>query len=291
MYKLVAIDLDGTLLNSYGEISIENKNYLKKALKQGIEIVLASGRMPISVRNFCNEVGDLNYLIAGNGTIVYDIKKDEIIYDNFIEKEKVLNIIKICEENSIYYNIYTENSSISKTINYNILYYNYENTKKPENKKLNINLVDDVYKYIDEVNTQNILKITICDDSKIIFGRIINKLREIKGIDVLDVEHMSRKAIKNGTEELSLEYYYTEITNKNSNKWNAVEHLIKKLNISKEEVVGRGDNINDKELVENAGLGIAIGDSYLSSNKIGNIIVKNNNQNGVAEAFEKYILK
>ena len=119
-----------------------------------------------------------------------------------------------------------------------MLYYHYENSKKAPDKKSNINIVEDIYKYIDEVNTSPVLKITICDSDKIIFNRIIeNKLRQIPEIDVLEVAHMSRKVIKNGTEEVDIEYFYTEIANKDVNKWTAIEFLINKLGIKKEEVV------------------------------------------------------
>ncbi|MCI8396320.1 MAG: HAD family phosphatase [Clostridia bacterium] len=64
MYKLLAIDLDGTLLNSYGEISETNKKWVKKALEQGIEIVLTSGRMATSVKGIADEIGANNYIIC-----------------------------------------------------------------------------------------------------------------------------------------------------------------------------------------------------------------------------------
>ena len=55
---------------------------------------------------------------------------------------------------------------------------------------------------------------------------IIRKLRALDTIDVLDVSHMSRKKIKDGTEDVQIEYFYTEITNKNVNKWTAIEYLL-----------------------------------------------------------------
>ena len=82
---------------------------------------------------------------------------------------------------------------------------------------------------------ENYLKINICDDHNVIFNGIIKKLRTINKIDVLDVAHMSRKIIKYGTEEIEIGYYYTEITNQNVNKWNAIQYLINELEISKEE--------------------------------------------------------
>lgn len=289
MYKLIAIDLDGTLLNSYGQVSEKNKIELNKAKQSGAEIVIASGRSTNSVKNIAMDIGASNYIICGNGSLIYDLQKDEIIYDKFIDKKKVLQIIDVCEQNSIYYNIYTENMVIAKTLNNNVLFYHQENANKPDSKKTKINLVQDIYQYVKESKDQNILKITISDNDNIIFNGIIRKLREIKDIDVLDVAHMSRKIIKSGTEEVSLEYYYTEITSKNVDKWYALEYLIDKLNIQKEEVMTIGDNVNDKIMIENAGCGVAMGNSAPYIKEIADIVVADNNQDGVAEAIENQI--
>ncbi len=287
MYKLIAIDLDGTLLNSYGIVSERNKLALMKAREQGAEIVIASGRSTNSVKNIANDLVICNYIICGNGSLIYDLQKDEIIYDKFIDKKKVLQIIEICEQNSIYYNIYTENMVIAKTLNNNVLFYHQENASKPDNKKTKINLVQNIYEYVEKLENQNILKITVSDNDSIIFNGIIRKLREIKDIDVLDVAHMSRKVIKNGTEEVSLEYFYTEITSKNVDKWFAIEYLINKLDIKKDEVMTIGDNVNDKIMIENAGCGVSMGNSAPYIKEIADMVVADNNQDGVAEAIEK----
>lgn len=286
MYKLIAIDLDGTLLNSYGIVSEKNKLALVKAKEEGAEIVIASGRSTNSVKNIAGDLGICNYIICGNGSLIYDLQKDKIIYDKFIDKKKVLQIIDICEQNSIYYNIYTENMVIAKTLNNNVLFYHQENASKPDNKKTKINLVQNIYDYVERLENQNILKITVSDSDSIIFNGIIRKLREVKNIDVLNVAHMSRKVIKNGTEEVLLEYFYTEITNQNVDKWFAIEYLMDKLNIKKEEVMTIGDNVNDKIMIENAGCGVAMGNSAPYIKEVADIVVQDNNQDGVAEAVE-----
>ena len=286
MYKLIAIDLDGTLLNSYGMVSEKNKQALIEANKKGAEIVIASGRSTNSVKNIANDLGICNYIICGNGSLIYDLQHEEIIYDKFIDKKKALQIIEICEQNSIYYNIYTENMVIAKSLNNNVLFYHQENANKPDSKKTKINLVQNIYDYVDQLQNQNILKITISDNDNIIFNGLIRKLREIRDIDVLDVAHMSRKMIKSGTEEVSLEYYYTEITSKNVDKWYAIEYLIDKLNINKEDIMTIGDNVNDKLMIENAGCGVVMGNSAPYIKEIANMVVADNNKDGVAEAVE-----
>ena len=148
MYKLVAIDLDGTLLDPYGQITERSKIAIQNAIDKGTKVVLASGRGVISVRNFANEVGTNEYAICGNGAIVYDFKEESIIYNKFLSKKKVLQLIKICEENSIYYSIYTQNSIITKSLNYNVLFYHQENASKPDGKKTNICITEDVYQYV-----------------------------------------------------------------------------------------------------------------------------------------------
>ena len=285
MYKLIAIDLDGTLLNSYGQVSDKNRLALKQAQENGTEIVLASGRSTNSVKNIANDIGNNKYIICGNGSLIYDLQMEEIIYDKFIEKKKALQIINICEQNSIYYNVYTENMVIAKTLSNNVMFYHQENANKPDSKKTKINLVKNIYDYVQNLENENILKFTISDTSSIIFNSIIRKLREIKNIDVLDVAHMSRKIIKAGTEEVSLEYYYTEITSKDVDKWNSIEWLAEELEIKKEEIMAIGDNINDKMMLENAGLGVAMGNSAPYIKEIADKVVANNNEDGVAEAI------
>ena len=285
MYKLIAIDLDGTLLNSYGIIPEENRKAIKKAQEAGINVVLASGRTTNSVKSLAEELGGNEYIIWGNGSLIYDLKKEEIIYDKFIEKNKALQIIQICEQNSIYYNVYTEDMVIAKTLDNNVLFYHQENANKPDSKKTKINLVDNIYEYVRNLEGKNILKFTISDKSSIIFNSIIKKLRLIRNIDVLDVAHMSRKIIKAGTEEVSLEYYYTEITSDNVDKWNAIEWLANKLKIEKSEIMAIGDNINDKMMIENAGIGIAMGNSDPKIKEIADKVVATNNECGVAEAM------
>ncbi len=289
MYKFVAIDLDGTLLNSCGQVLEEDKKEIKRLLDKGIEVVLCSGRNPMSVKSIASDLGLNSYIICGNGSLILDLKTNEIIYKNYMDKQKVLQIIDICEENSIYYCINTSNNIIAKSLNYNVLFYYHENEKKPEEKRTNINIVSDIYKYVEERPEEDYLKISICDSHNVIFGGIIRKLRQINKINVLDVAHMSRKRIKAGTENVDVEYYYTELTAQNINKWSAIKYLIHKLNIPKEDVIAIGDNINDKEMMENAGVGIAMENSAPYIKEFANYITLDNNSNGVAEALKKYI--
>lgn len=289
MYKIVAIDLDGTLLNSRGEVSVENKNAIKKAKEQGTEVVLASGRVSDSVLSFAKDVGADKYFICGNGSMVYDIQNKKIIYENYINKNKILKLIKLCDENSIYYSIYSEEAVITKSINYHVAVYNYENTKKTDDKKTRINIVEDVYKYVEESNEEKYLKMTICDNDKIIFSSILKKFKNIPNIDILEVSHMSRKKIKSGTEDIELNYYYTEITNQNVDKWYAIQELIKLENISSEEIATIGDNMNDLLMIQNSGFGVAMGNSNPTVKNNANFITLDNDESGVAVAIEKIL--
>lgn len=289
MYKIAFIDLDGTLLNQYGAVGEETKKILKNVMDKGTDIVLASGRPVDAIKQIAKEIESKNYFIAGNGALIYDLQKDEIIYKETIKKEKVLEIIKICNENNIYYNIYTKNEILSSELKYNVLYYYKENKNKEERNKTKINIVQDIYKYIEE-QEEEILKITVCDENKSIFDSILKRLKKVKGIEVLEVEHMSRKVIKNGTDTVEINYYYTEIMLKDTDKWKAIQYLINKLNIQKEEIIAIGDNSNDKQMIQNAGLGIVMKGSAKEVIDIADYVTEQtNNENGVAKALEKFI--
>lgn len=289
MYKMIAVDLDGTMLNSYGEVTENTKRVIKQTIGKGTEVIIASGRSIDSIKGIAQEIGSTKYMIAGNGAVVYDIKNEKIIYEKYIPKNKALDIIKICEQNSIYYNVYTNKSIIADSLRYNVLYYYKENLKKEDSKKTHITLVDNVKKYVEEMKDEKIMKIFICDSTKSIFNSIVKRFTEIQDIEILDVSHMSRKIIKHGTVEIPIEYYYTEISMQNVDKWYALEFLIDKLGIKKEEVIAIGDNTNDKKMIEEAGLGIIMKGSTPVVTEAADFVTDDNNNEGVAKAIERFI--
>lgn len=285
MYKLIAIDIDGTLLNSNSQVSNENKKAISYALSKSVDVVLSSGRMPNTIIPIANEIKANKYLIAGNGSLIYNIQNEKLIYTNYLSKEKVLEVVDFCEKHSMFYNVYTTTSILTKSLDYNTLFYFNENKKNPEDKKINISIMDNIYEYVKKYQNNDFLKITICDNNEFVFKRIIQKLTEIKNVDILKVLHMSKKIIKHGSGTHEIKYFYTEITNKNVNKWTAIKELTKILNIKEEEVIAIGDNFNDAEMIKNAGIGVATRNSFPEIQNIANIVVSSNDENGVAEAI------
>lgn len=289
MYKLIAVDLDGTMLNPYGEVTENTKRVIRNTIKKGTDVVIASGRSIDSIKNIAENVGCSNYMIAGNGAVIYDRKKDQILYEKYIPKSKALDIIKICEQNSIFYNVYTNKSIIANSLRYNVLYYYKENLKKEDSKKTSITLVENIEKYISDMQDEKIMKIFVCDGTKVVFNSIMKKFENMRDIDTLDVSHMSRKVIKKGTYEVPIEYYYTEISMKDVDKWYAIEHLINKIGINKQEVIAIGDNTNDKLMIQEAGLGIIMKGSTPQVTEVADYVTDDNNNEGVAKAIEKFI--
>lgn len=287
MYKLVAIDLDGTMLNSYGEVTENTKNEIKEIIKKGAEVVIASGRSIDSITSIAKSIGNINYIIAGNGAVLYDIEKEKNIYEKYIPKTKAIEIIQICEQNSIFYNVYTNKSIIADKLRYNVLYYYKENLKKEDSKKTNITLVDDIEKYVKEMQNEKVMKIFIADENKSVFNSIMRKFDNMEDLEILEVSHMSRKTISFGTDNVSIEYFYTEISLKDVDKWFALEYLIDTLNIKKEEVITIGDNTNDKKMIKEAGIGIIMKGSNPDLTSIADYITEDNNHEGVAKALHK----
>ena len=154
MYKLLAIDLDGTLLNSYGEVSQKNKEAIQYAQSKGVEVVLASGRDPQTMEKISSELNISHYLIAGNGASVYDMQRQKNIYENFLNPEKALQVIKTCKENSIFFSVYTTKEIITEGLQYNIKVFNNENSFRPNKKRTNIEIVKDIYECVEKENPQ-----------------------------------------------------------------------------------------------------------------------------------------
>ena len=194
--------------------------------------------------------------------MIYDTEEEKSLWKGFLDIRKVFEIIDICEKNSIYYNIYTEDEILTEKLQYNLLFYHKENIYKEKEKRTNINIVNNVKDYIIRNNITEFLKITVCDNSKLVFNNILLKLKKVKNVEILDSSFMTRKVIRDGTKNVEISYHYTEISAENINKWRAIEELSRILNISKEEIMAIGDNVNDIQMIENSKIGVAMDNSW-----------------------------
>ena len=286
LYKMIAIDIDGTLLNSKNELSENTKKVLKEASDRGIFVVLTSGRISKNIVNFCNQIGADKYLISENGASIINLQTGELEYSKYISKDVANKVIDICEENSIYYMVYTQEELIVKNIKYMSLFFYKQNY----NPNARIKQVVAGRDYINSINS-NITKLMICDEDRSIYRSIINKLKDIEEIDILPVPHTSVKKIKVDGEEKTIKYSYADISAKGANKWTAVEYLANKLGIKRSEIIAIGDNINDMHMIYNAGLGVAMSNGSPYVQRVANKVAPSNDNEGVAQIVEKYVLK
>ena len=220
--------------------------------------------------------------------MIYDTEEEKSLWKGFLDIRKVFEIIDICEKNSIYYNIYTEDEILTEKLQYNLLFYHKENIYKEKEKRTNINIVNNVKDYIIRNNITEFLKITVCDNSKLVFNNILLKLKKVKNVEILDSSFMTRKVIRDGTKNIEISYHYTEISAENINKWRAIEELSRILNISKEEIMAIGDNVNDIQMIENSKIGVAMDNSWDEIKLRADYITKSNDEDGVVEAIEKF---
>ena len=286
MYKLIAIDIDGTLLNSKSELTEKTKQILKKATEQGIYIVLTSGRLTDNVKKFCDEIGADKYLIAENGASIINLQTNKLEYSKYMNKEVVNKVLDVCEENNIYYMVYTNKELIVKNIKHMTMFFYKQNY----NPNARIKTIVAGRDYIDSV-TDNFTKLMICDEDRVIYNSIITKLNKIPEIDVSPVPHISTKKLEIDGQKTTIEYSYADICEKGANKWNAIKELANRLNIKDEEIIAIGDNINDIKMIENAGLGVAMANGSPHVRAIANVVAPSNNEDGVACIVEKYALR
>ncbi|WP_446897773.1 Cof-type HAD-IIB family hydrolase [Clostridium sp. LBM24168] len=267
MYKLVAIDMDGTLLKNDKTISSENMDAIKRAVEHNVKIIPATGRPTKGIKKYLeqlNLISNSNYTVAFNGALVENTKSHNVIY----EKLLLLNDIKYIYE-------------LGKKININI---------QISLKELNITPFSNEYSRKDALLNEIGLKIE--NFSKLSSDNHIFKVM------FMDDETVLSKGIAKLPEEIYHKYtvlrsepYYLEFMNKTTNKWYGVETAAQKLGIRKDEIICIGDSGNDIHMIKNAGLGVAMGNASDKIKNISDYVTKTNEENGVAHVINKFILK
>lgn len=271
-YKLVATDMDGTLLNTKGEVSNRNKKILSKAMEQGIHIVLSTGRILKSVLQHSNHIGTSSPIIACNGAMITSKDGNEIIYENAIEHSSFQDIIRLAEENNIYYHFYNKDAFYYKKTDNDMLRYYKFYEKMFKNNEIILKGFQDPSDISNHKKSKAYKFVFIEDDTDKLLG-FREKLNTIEKINI------SSSWDNN-----------IEVMNEGVSKGNSLKHLIDILNIDKSQVVAIGDNENDISMFEVAGLAIAMENGDEIIREYTDVVTDTNDQDGLANAIEKYVL-
>lgn len=267
MYKLIALDMDGTLLNKEKKITKRTKEALAMAREKGVKVVIATGRPIAGLSKYINELDlmhDDEYVLSYNGCLVQEIKGEKIIHEVGLTGRDLHYIYDL-------------------SINLGVNIHAFSAEKGLITPKLS--------KYTSLEGELNNIEVNIVDFSK------ISENENIVKIMLIDEEKVLDEAIKNIPKEIYEKYnivksapFFLEIMNKEGNKGVGLKALAEHLNISKEEIIAVGDAGNDKEMIEFAGLGVAMENAIEEIKNIANFITENNNNDGIAKIVDDFII-
>ena len=275
MYKLICIDMDGTLLNNKRKISKASKEALKAAHNMGVQIVITTGRIYCNAAYYSDLIGVTSPVIAANGAIIREKDKEEPIYKRVVPQEVNLKILELCNKYKVYPNFQASNTIYGGNRLISLILYYFVYKTKSKKHKVRIHGINSREKWneILTIYEQEIIKCEIYDRNKTKINEIKKALQDLGEIEVVSVGH-------NGI----------DITSKNVCKGTAVKALADYYKIKREEVIAIGDNDNDIEMIEYAGLGVAMGNSKASIKDIADYVTATNDEDGVAKVINKFIL-
>ncbi|WXR62748.1 Cof-type HAD-IIB family hydrolase [Peptostreptococcaceae bacterium AGR-M142] len=282
--KLIAIDLDGTLLNSKKEIKIENINSINKAIKNNIHVIIATGRSYQDAKAIINSYGLKLPIISDNGSAIHD-KDGNLLNLIYINKDSISKICKKLEKDNYYYEISTNDKIYSYKRGKEILKEEHKEilTKNPHLKEE----LDHAYEL--QFSQNNIEFIDSYED-------IVSK--DDKCLGILGVSFYknrleeAKNKYKEVDENLSIftsTTYNFEMTNKKASKGNALKFYCDKYGYDLESSMAVGDNGNDFSMIQSVGFSFAMKNAIKELKEIAKYNTLSNEESGVSKAIEFYL--
>ena len=279
--KLVASDLDGTIIDRNNNISEKNFNAIKKLHENNIPFTICTGKSYAVSKKLCEKF-NADFGIFGNGTQIIDFHTGKELYKKVLSKEDLMFISTFSKRHNYHIHLYTENDIITEKLEYMDL-RNYNLKEQNSNDSLNFIIVTDIFKYIKD-NDLNVFSFVI--------SSINNDLLSFKNLLSINPNIMCTYINKRGKYKDSIinkNYEYLNISPNNINKNEALTFLRNYLNIEKENTMAIGDNINDFEMIRHSGIGVAVCDAYDDLKSAAKYVTKNSVTDGAfAEAIQKY---
>ena len=267
-YKLLVLDVDGTLLNDEREISKRTLAALLKVQQMGVRIVLASGRPTYGLMPLAKtlELGNYGgFVLSYNGCQIIKAQNGEILFERRINPEMLPYLEKKARKNGFAIFTYHDDTLI---------------TDSPDNE------------YIKNEALLNNLKIIREDEfsTAIDFAPCKCMLVSDKEKALIGLEQHWEKRLAGTLDAFRSEPYFLEVVPCGVNKANTLGALLEHLGVTREEVIAVGDGVCDVTMLQLAGMGVAMGHSQDSVKVCADYVIASNEEDGVALAVEKLIL-
>ena len=267
-YKLLVLDVDGTLLNDEREISKRTLAALLKVQQMGVRIVLASGRPTYGLMPLAKtlELGNYGgFVLSYNGCQIIKAQNGEILFERRINPEMLPYLEKKARKNGFAIFTYHDDTLI---------------TDSPDNE------------YIKNEALLNNLKIIKEDEfsTAIDFAPCKCMLVSDKEKALIGLEQHWEKRLAGTLDAFRSEPYFLEVVPCGVNKANTLGALLQHLGVTREEVIAVGDGVCDVTMLQLAGMGVAMGHSQDSVKVCADYVTASNEEDGVALAVEKLIL-
>ncbi len=257
---MLALDMDGTLLDKEHTLKEETAWVIKKIKNMGIEVIIATGRMYISILPFLKTLGLSGPMIAYNGSYIRNNATDEVLYHKTVDREITFEIINKAEENDLHIQLYYNDDLYVK--NRNEIVKRYEKISGVEAICM---------KKLTEVAGPP-TKILIIEDNREKFLYFYKKFKARYGGKIEITE-----SFKN----------FMELGAKGVTKGRALEFLAEKFRFKREEIISAGDGKNDYEMIRWAGTGIAMHDAPEKVKKYANIIAPPEVEGGLCRVLKE----
>lgn len=267
-YKLLVLDVDGTLVNSAKELSKQTLATLLKVQHMGVRIVLASGRSTYGLRHLIEKLELKNnggYILSYNGGQVIDLKNDEVLFEKRIDPQQIPYLERKAQKSGFGIFTYHKNQIITT---------NPDNKHIQDEARLNdmeIRAVDSLAEAVDFSPCKCVL---VSDDEQALVSLKDHWRKRLAG--VLDVYRS--------------EPFFLEVVPEFIDKGNTLGVLIEKLGVGEEEVMAIGDGRRDFSMIQLAGLGIAMANAQKSIQACADYVTESNDNDGVALAVQKFII-
>ena len=270
---MICTDLDGTLLQSNQEISVKDREAIRKAKEKGVIVVLATGRMHLSARLYAEQLDIWDPIISSNGSYVTEREGDKVFFESNLKREDLRYIIDTLKEYDVEPNFYNRGTMYVNEVRDFVKRYEALQKVLPRDKNITIRYINGSYTYDDLISE---------DGDRIQKGICFPQLDLIEPIKKRMRENERIKIVSSGNN--------IEFTAMDADKGLAALRLAKHFGISREEIICIGDSENDLSMLSIAGMPVAMGNAIDEVKSMARFVTCDNNNNGVARMIGRFIL-